>query len=63
MEKGPLSVALNSENLQFYDGGIITFENCRPEPDHAVLIVGFGREVIRKNLIFYFKEGKMILLF
>lgn len=45
MEKGPLSVAINSEHLEFYKGGIISAAECPPDPDHAVLIIGFGTEV------------------
>jgi cathepsin F len=40
---GPLSVALNAEQLQFYVSGIFKPSRCDPKAlDHGVLLVGFG---------------------
>lgn len=40
---GPLSVALNAEQLQFYSGGVFNPMRCDPKNlDHGVLMVGFG---------------------
>jgi len=47
VEKGPLSVALNAQLLQFYKSGIFNPWNmfCDPKSlDHAVLLVGYGSE-------------------
>ncbi|KAL4453234.1 hypothetical protein ABPG73_022089 [Tetrahymena malaccensis] len=42
---GPLSVAINASNLQFYAGGISNPLLCNPAGlDHGVLIVGLGTE-------------------
>jgi len=44
---GPLSVALNADTLQFYQGGIITASaaECDPEGlNHGVTLVGYGSE-------------------
>lgn len=46
MKIGPLSVALNAELLQFYHRGVFEPHHfCNPKKlDHAVLLVGFGKE-------------------
>ncbi|CAF1203654.1 unnamed protein product [Rotaria sordida] len=45
MNTGPLSVALNAELLQFYHKGIFNPVFCNPKNlDHAVLLVGWGKE-------------------
>lgn len=42
-ENGPVSVALNANYLQYYNGGISDPSDCSPDAlDHAVLLVGFG---------------------
>jgi len=42
---GPLSVAINANNLQFYTGGISNPLLCNPQGlNHGVLIVGLGSE-------------------
>jgi cathepsin F len=44
---GPLSVAINSVMLQYYTGGIMTWDayNCSPYVlDHGVALVGYGTE-------------------
>lgn len=46
-EKGPLSIALNAENLQSYKSGILDFasaEDCPAVLNHGVLLVGYGVE-------------------
>mmetsp|Transcript_4708 Transcript_4708/g.7026 ORF Transcript_4708/g.7026 Transcript_4708/m.7026 type:complete len:474 (-) Transcript_4708:541-1962(-) len=45
MSKGPLALALNSYQMQFYAGGVDTASFCDTgAPDHAVLLVGWGVE-------------------
>lgn len=45
MKIGPLSVALNAEWLMFYHSGVFSPYFCNPKDlDHAVLLVGFGKE-------------------
>ncbi|CAM4941161.1 unnamed protein product [Rotaria socialis] len=45
MNTGPLSVALDAEMLQFYHKGIFNPVFCNPKNlDHAVLLVGWGKE-------------------
>lgn len=40
---GPLSVAINANNLQFYTGGVSNPAICNAERlNHGVLIVGLG---------------------
>merc|ERR1712146_433086 len=42
---GPVSVALNANNLQFYFGGISDPLLCSPKHiNHGVLVVGYGSE-------------------
>jgi cathepsin F len=43
---GPLSIALNADPLQEYNGGILDPKHgCNPKQlDHAVLLVGYGAE-------------------
>lgn len=46
-ETGPLSIAINAEPLQFYDGGILDADasDCDPQSlNHGVAIVGYGSE-------------------
>lgn len=43
---GPISVCVNAENSHewdFYRGGIIDSETCKPEINHAVVAVGYGK--------------------
>lgn len=43
-QHGPLAVALNAANLQFYFGGISDPVMCSPKKlSHGVLLVGYGR--------------------
>ena len=47
VETGPLSIAVNAEPLQFYDGGILNADasECDPQAlNHGVAIVGYGSE-------------------
>ncbi|CAF3296494.1 unnamed protein product [Rotaria sp. Silwood2] len=45
MMTGPLSAALNAEQLQFYHEGIFNPPVCNPKTlNHAVLLVGWGQE-------------------
>ncbi|XP_074028382.1 cathepsin L-like proteinase isoform X1 [Leptinotarsa decemlineata] len=44
---GPISVAVSSEHLRLYGGGVIT-TRCIKDLDHAVLAVGYGSENGRK---------------
>jgi len=47
---GPLSIAVDAETWQNYQGGIIK-SNCGTQLDHGVLIVGYG--VSNKNIPFW----------
>ncbi len=45
-ETGPLSIVLNADPLQYYDGGIIdeSHEECDPNSwNHGVTLVGYGK--------------------
>ena len=45
IQTGPLSVALDASNLQFYSSGVWDTWFCSQDSlDHAVLLVGFGVE-------------------
>jgi len=47
VETGPLSIAINADPLQFYNGGIIDADasECDPQGlNHGVAIVGYGSE-------------------
>ncbi|XP_063410376.1 procathepsin L-like [Mytilus trossulus] len=45
MKIGPLSIAINAELLQLYHKGVFEPHHCDPKNlDHAVLLVGFGKE-------------------
>ena len=46
--KGPVSVALDATTLvfQFYTGGILNTPACGIELDHAVIVVGYGKDPI-----------------
>ena len=46
-ETGPLSVAINAEPLQYYEGGVYNPDESECDPaglDHGVAIVGYGNE-------------------
>ncbi|CAH8648400.1 unnamed protein product [Dicrocoelium dendriticum] len=48
-QKGPISVAINADLLQFYTGGILDplDQNCPSSGiNHAVLLVGFGTSIL-----------------
>jgi len=50
---GPLAVAINGEDLQFYTGGIYKPAKGRCSPEnvsHGMLLVGYG---VEKNLLFW----------
>jgi cathepsin F len=42
--RGPLGITMNANNLQFYQGGVISvpYYNCPYAPNHGVNIVGYG---------------------
>lgn len=46
---GPISIAVDAESWQFYNGGIIK-NNCGTKLDHGVLIVGYG---VQKNINYW----------
>lgn len=53
---GPLSVAVNANPFQTYQGGILrpTTRNCNPtELDHGVLAVGYGVASVNNELVKY----------
>ncbi|OAF70956.1 hypothetical protein A3Q56_01323 [Intoshia linei] len=51
---GPISIALNANNLQLYTGGIHNPEYCTETYlNHAVLIVGYGSEIIDGKSVDY----------
>lgn len=39
---GPISVAVDSTDFRQYGGGIFNDDDCNYDPDHAVLVVGYG---------------------
>lgn len=39
---GPVSVAVDANNFQFYKGGIYSDPSCTRSVNHAVLVVGYG---------------------
>jgi len=41
--RGPAAVAIDGDNLQLYRGGIFN-KKCSSEPNHAVLLVGYGED-------------------
>lgn len=41
-EKGPVSIGINADGLQFYHSGIYMARDCTSQMDHGVLIVGMG---------------------
>jgi cathepsin L len=38
----PVSVGVDANNFQFYDGGVMTADSCGTDLNHAVTIVGYG---------------------
>ncbi|XP_034569404.1 senescence-specific cysteine protease SAG39 [Setaria viridis] len=38
----PVSVGVDANNFQFYDGGVMTTDSCGTDLNHAVTIVGYG---------------------
>uniref|UniRef100_K3ZLF6 Peptidase C1A papain C-terminal domain-containing protein n=1 Tax=Setaria italica TaxID=4555 RepID=K3ZLF6_SETIT len=38
----PVSVGVDANNFQFYDGGVMTVDSCRTDLNHAVTTVGYG---------------------
>lgn len=46
---GPISVAIDASNLQFYAGGVFRDDDCVPgRVNHGVLVVGYGVEAGRE---------------
>ncbi|KAH1022762.1 procathepsin L [Dendroctonus ponderosae] len=46
---GPISVAIDGSNLQFYAGGVFRDDDCIPgRVNHGVLVVGYGIEAGRE---------------
>lgn len=52
---GPIAVALNGSDKAFlaYKGGIYDSKECKSNPNHAMLIVGYGEEVVNGKVIKY----------
>jgi len=45
VSKGPISVAINANQMQFYSSGIDTAGVCNwGQPNHGVLLVGYGKD-------------------
>ncbi|OQR66474.1 cathepsin L-like [Tropilaelaps mercedesae] len=46
LARGPISVSLNGENMEFYNykSGIYNNPKCSTQINHAVLLVGYGQE-------------------
>ncbi len=44
VDNGPVSVAVDATEWQFYIGGIFDFYYCGSSLDHGVLVVGFGHQ-------------------
>lgn len=42
MKHGPLAIAISDKLLHFYKKDVIRGDGCDGEPDHAVVLVGFG---------------------
>ncbi|CAL4994362.1 unnamed protein product [Urochloa decumbens] len=38
----PVSVGVDANNFQFYDGGVMTADSCGTDLNHAVTIIGYG---------------------
>jgi len=52
IKNGPLSICLNADSMQYYDGGIDrpTYASCPWDGiNHAVLLVGWGQETYADN--------------
>ncbi|ALC44994.1 CG11459, partial [Drosophila busckii] len=41
---GPVAAAVDAGNFQLYKGGVYYDPNCRRNPNHAVLVVGYGHD-------------------
>ena len=52
---GPIAVGLNgaSKSFLFYDGGIFDEPKCDQGPNHALLIVGYGEDVVDGSRVRY----------
>ncbi|CAO2141123.1 unnamed protein product [Urochloa humidicola] len=38
----PVSVGVDANNFQFYDGGVMTADSCGTDLNHAVTVIGYG---------------------
>jgi C1A family cysteine protease len=43
-QKGWISACMNANRLQSYSGGIVRKSNCGIDPNHAIILVGYGTE-------------------
>lgn len=55
--KGPVSVAVAADQLQFYVKGIWSYWLCFTEVDHGVLAVGYGTEDITNKMFYKVKNS------
>ena len=44
MKQGPLAIAISDKLLHFYKDNVLKGEGCDGDPDHAVVLVGFGTD-------------------
>lgn len=45
IKNGPISIAVDASDFQFYGGGVFTKNQCpNSKVNHAVVIVGYGTE-------------------
>jgi C1A family cysteine protease len=44
LKKGPAAIAIDANNLQFFGNGIMRAANCTDRVNHAVVLVGIGKD-------------------